>query len=70
MFCSGFSHCRGREYSIIFTDSKVHKTVQSLFPWLVLVALWIDTTNKESNMSAHVLLNLFNKLRKRDKMRG
>ena len=39
MFCSGFSHCRGREYSIIFTDSEVHKIVQSLFPLLVLIGL-------------------------------
>ena len=29
-----------------------------------------DAMNRGSNMSAHVLLNLLNKLRKRDKMRG
>ena len=29
-----------------------------------------DAISRESYMSAHVLLNLLNKLRKRDKMRG
>ena len=34
------------------------------------VDCFVSLVHRGSNMSAHVLLNLLNKLRKRDKMRG
>ena len=37
---------------------------------MALGEVYAARTNRGSNMSAHVLLNLLNKLRKRDKMRG
>ena len=37
---------------------------------LTMVIVAIASTHRGSYMSAHVLLNLLNKLRKRDKMRG
>ena len=37
---------------------------------LILYLYEYDVRNRGSYMSAHVLLNLLNKLRKRDKMRG
>ena len=42
--------------------------VAHLTSWQVRYLFWHPTRNRGSYMSAHVLLNLLNKLRKRDKM--
>ena len=56
------SHIRPMEYSIQSCTLTVFVCIYKLNMLRLL--------NRGSNMSAHVLLNLLNELRKRDKMRG